>query len=206
MNTKRCDSACAMLPLAAIVLLSLSLKMAIASAVDVNKPSRDGKFRPPGFTHVWSESPIPAAHTVCMGFINELMDWQAKSKSIFQTPPNRDKVSDARYRDAVKAFNKTVEFYNKLIETNRIDWGVPTKESAQELLETAESEAKQNEDDLAKSREELSKLIADNSPYLQISMKVRNVYFSEHGVRHNRAFSSYAKCVLKNDLPATVRN
>ena len=134
-----------------------------------------------GFPDISSDKPIPAAHAVCLRSVEEFV----KGKRKFIANSNREK--------ARAAHEKSLRI---ILDT---DWGVPSTETANALIEQGKRVISETQETLATERRKLG-----DPGHIQEIVR-DNISLDESTVLMRTKFIEYARCVLKNDLPPTAK-
>ena len=157
---------------------------ACLSALFVLSPARafacPCEYKADKFPELTSKKPIPPAHSACLRSINELQGYL------------RGAVKKA-HREKARNAHQT-----NLKRTYEIDWGVPPAEVAHSMIKSSQSTIAE----AAKTLKAEKRKVGDRNHIQDIVAD--NIGLDESTIEHGTKLAEYARCVLKNNLPATV--
>jgi hypothetical protein len=138
------------------------------------------EYKADGFPELTSKKPLPAAHSACLRPIAELQVYlrEAVKKAHREKPRNAHQTN--------------------LKRTSAIDWGVPPAEVARSMIKSSESTIA----GAAKTLKLEKRKVGDRNHIQDIVAD--NIGLDESTIEHGKKLAEYARCVLKNNLPATV--
>ena len=164
-------------PFAAIRAACLSFLFALSPVYAFACPC---EYKADGFPKLTSRKPIPAAHSACLHSIDELQGYL------------RGAVKKA-HREKARNAHQT-----NLKRTYEIDWGVPPADVARTMIASSQSTSAE----AAKTLKLEKRKIGDRNHIQDIVAD--NIGLDESTIEHGKKLADYARCVLKNNLPATV--
>lgn len=138
------------------------------------------EYKADKFPELTSKHPIPPAHSACLRSINELQAYL------------RGAVKKA-HREKARNAHQT-----NLKRTYEIDWGVPPAEVARSMIASSRSTIA----GAARTLKTEKRKIGDRNHIQDIVAD--NIGLDESTIEHGTKLAEYARCVLKNNLPATV--
>jgi hypothetical protein len=138
------------------------------------------EYKADKFPDLTSKRPIPPAHSTCLRSVNQLQVYL------------RGAVKKAHREKARNAHQANLK------RTYEIDWGVPPADVARSMIASSRSTIAKSERTL-----KLEKRKIGNPDHIQ-DIVADNIGLDESTIEHGTKLAEYARCVLKNNLPATV--
>jgi hypothetical protein len=138
------------------------------------------EYKADKFPALTSKRPIPPAHAACLRSVSALQAYLRRAAGM----AHREKARNAHQAN--------------LKRTYEIDWGVPPAEVARAMIASSRATVAKSEKTLKLERRKIG-----DPAHIQ-DIVADNIGLDESTIEHGTKLAEYARCVLKNNLPATV--